>query len=280
MAVINQDFVTFKGDTVQPVFAVVDGNNNPVDISTVTDITWTARRNITDAVAITKLKSTGGIVFTNTGTDGKFTLKLAPADTSPLSDWYIHQASITDASGNVTTVTIGRMNVGLPPNWTFVPSLVGVESLYTVRRLIGDVVQSDPLLSDQEVLWAIGQYTNEWLAAAECCRNISSFYARQVDLVEGQLKNNYSQRSKRYSQLAVELEQRGFTRSGAAPYVGGTSLTDKNNQVENTDRTPPQFVIGMFDNLLPESPVGHQTGAGQGLPTVDNAGSPTVAGGP
>jgi len=266
MASYNQDFITFQGDAVAPIFTVQDGSGNALDISTVNEILWYCQRNETDGIVLTKRKSTGGITFVTNGTDGLFQVMLTSSDTQALSDWYQHIAVITDGNGYVTTVTIGRMQVGIKPNWTWVPSLVGVEPLYTVRNIIGDTVQSDQLLGDSVIEWAIEQYSNEWLAAAECARNIAIGFARQVDIGEGALKKNYSQRSKQYSRLAADLEQRGYSRGGAQAYAGGTSITDKENALANTDRVPPSFLIAMHDNLLPESPVGLQSDANLGAP--------------
>jgi hypothetical protein len=238
----------------------------PIDISGVTQITWKAQRNSADGPVLSKTKTGGQISFVNTGTDGKFKVAILATDTSPLSDWYQHFSSITDALGNITTIEVGRMQVGLLPTWTWVPSLVGVEALYTVRQIIGDTAQSDQLLTDSQINWAISEYSNEWLAAAECCRNLSIQFARQVDIGEGPMKKNYSQKSRQYASLARDLEQRGFARGGVTAYVGGVSITDKTAQVTDSDRVPPQFVIAMHDNLLPESPVGLQTNANLGEP--------------
>jgi hypothetical protein len=264
MPVINQDFVTFAGDSVTPVFSVIDANGNAVDISGATEIQWSAMLNATSTAVVSKAKTTGGISFVNTGTDGLFQVAITSTDTSPLSGWYVHTAAVFGASNSKSTVTVGRMNVGIAPIWTWNPGSVGVDSLYTVRRLIGDVNQSDQLLSDQEIRWAISEYSNEWLAAAECARNISAGFSTQIDIVQGELKTNYSQRAKAFATLARDLEQRGFTRGGVTAYVGGISITDKQNQVADTDRVPPQFVLAMFDNTLPESPVGHQANVGLG----------------
>ena len=193
-------------------------------------------------------------------------MTIAGTDTTGLSGWYTHTAALTDSFGNVTTVEVGRMNVGPKSNWTWEPSLVGVEALYTVRRLIGDVRQSDQLLTDQEILWAISEYSNEWLAAAECARNIYAGFSVQIDLVQGELKTNYSNRARAFKILAIDLETRGMSRGGVTAYVGGTSVTDKISNALDTDRVPPSFVIAWADNLIPESPVGHQTNAAMGLP--------------
>ena len=95
MSAVNQDFITYAGDSVRPIFTVVDQNNAPVDISSISDISWSARLNLQKPIVLTKKKSTGGIVFTGSGTDGRFTLILAASDTLSLSGWFIHQASIT-----------------------------------------------------------------------------------------------------------------------------------------------------------------------------------------
>jgi hypothetical protein len=264
MAIVNQDFNTFAGDSVSPIFTVIDANNNAVDISGVTDIQWSAQLNLTSSAVITKTKSGGGITFVNTGTDGKFQVTLTTTDTSSLSGWYVHTAALLGAGSSKTTCTIGRMNVGQAPNWTYNAAQVGTVDLYTVRHLIGDVIVSDQQLNDQEILWTIGQYSNDWLAAAECCRNIAARYARQVDTVQAELRTLYSQRTKRYQSMAQDLEMRGMARGGVQAYVGGISISDKITNETDTDRVAPQFSIGMFDNWLPEAPVGHETQDGVG----------------
>lgn len=263
MAAVNQDFVTFQGDTVQPIFTVQNAGV-AVDISGASEILWMALRNLSSTAAVIKRKSTGGISFTNTGSDGKFTLSLSSTDTAALDDWYIHTATVTDAAGNVTTCTVGRMQVGLPPNWTWSPSQVGLDDLYTVRSLIGDTRQADQLLSDQQIRWARSIYSNVWLAGAECCRMIAANFAVQVDTVQGELKTNYSMRRRAFQSLGIDLEQRGMARGGATAYMGGVSISDKFSVASDADRVQPQFVLGQWDNLLPEAPVGHQTGAADG----------------
>ena len=266
MPAFNQDFITFTGNAVAPIFTVQDGNGNAVDISTAAEIKWYCQRNETDGPVLIKTLTSAQIAFVTDGTNGQFYVNILTTDTLQLSDWYQHLASITDGNGNITTVAVGRMQVAIKPNWTWVPSLVGIEPLYTVRNIIGDTIQSDQLLTDQQIEWANEQYSNEWLAAAECARNIAIGFARQVDIGEGALKKNYSQRSKQYFRLAADLEQRGYARGGVQAYTGGTSIADKENSLANSDRVPPNFLIAMHDNLLPESPVGLQSDANLGAP--------------
>lgn len=149
--------------------------------------------------------------------------------------------------------------------WTYDPTQLGTgsatDTLMQVRLLIEDVKAADEQLQDQEIAWVINQFSNVYLAAAQCCRLLAARYSRDVDTVEGELRTLYSARQRAYAARGVEYQQFGMSRGGAVPYAGGTSITDKINQAENTDRVPPDFNRGMFDDLLPVSPVGNQTPA-------------------
>lgn len=261
-AAANQDFVTYQGNSVSPIVTVTTGaNGTPVDISTCQEITWTCRRQEDDATAlITKTKSGGGIVLVGGGTTGQFQFILQPADTQNLSGFFLHQAVLKDGNGNFTTVTIGRMQIGIRPTWSYDPNSVSTVPLYQVRRLIGDTLYNDQQLQDGEIEWAITTYGNIWQAAAECCRNIAAQFSRQVDTVQGEMKTNYSNRAKAYLVMAYQLDQKGLTLGGSVTgFAGGISITDKTNRVADPDRVPPQFSIGMFDDLLPVAPAGLQT---------------------
>lgn len=260
-AAINQDFVTYKGDSVTPVFTVLNASGVAVNISTVSQITWTAKLNETAAAALTKTKSGGSITFVTTGADGKFQVAITGTDTSGLTEGpYLHYASITDASANVTTVTIGRMSVGIAPQWTYNPKLITTTPLYQARRLLGDVLVNDQQMLDAELLWYITQYSNVYSAAGAAAQGLAAQFARLVDTVQGEMRTMYSAKARNYAMLASQLVLRGKTSGGATMvYSGAISITDKTNQVQDTDRVPPQFNIGMDDNLLPIGPVGNET---------------------
>lgn len=270
MAALNQDFITFKGDTVSPVFTVVASDGvTAVDISQVSDIQWSAQRNLNDAIALSKSKLGGQIAFVTNGTDGKFQVNLVGADTSALAGWYVHTAKIVDSSGNLTTVTIGQMNVGPTPDWTYDDGSSAAEDIYDVRELIGDTAPGDQQLSDQSIFNVLGRYSNNYMAAADCAKRISAKYARQVDVVQGEMKTNYSMRAKAYMTLSRSLLTDGIVRGGATGYMGGISISDKMDAVSDTDRVPPNFLIAMFDNMLPTSPVGQQANANLNVPIND-----------
>jgi hypothetical protein len=255
VAAVNQDFITYKGDTVIPIFTVVNSAGTPVDISGATEIVWQAQLNLETAASITKKKTLGQISFVTTGADGKFQVTILPADTSSLSGFYIHTATLTDGAGNVSTVTVGRMQVGVAPAWTYNPMQLATSPLYQVRALIGDVMQGDQQLMDAEISWQLTQFSNVNLAAAACCRMMARKFARQVDITQGHLNTNYSARRKAYEELSKDLEQRGMA-TAITPYAGGISVSDVQGVQANTDRIQPEFTIGMSDNFLPVGPVG------------------------
>src|SRR5260221_320932 len=143
--------------------------------------------------------------------------------------------------------------------WTYDPTKLSGDPkspLYQVRRLVGDVINGDQQVWDEEINFSLTQFSNVYLAAADTCRHIAQINARQVDLVQGELKTNYSMKSKRYEHLAEVLETRGMASGGAMPYQGGTSRSDMETVISDSDRVAPAFNIGMTDNVLP-SGVGH-----------------------
>src|SRR5215831_2818275 len=209
VASVNQDFVTYVGDTVIPIFTVQNSLGQAVDISTASQIQWNCRLNNTEspAIIITKLKSAGQVTFVTNGVDGKFQVTIQPADTSQLSGFYIHEAILTDAVGNVTTVTVGRMQVGLEPTWSYNPAQLSSSPLYQVRQWIGDVLQGDQQMMYAEIrYWLSYHGGNVALAAYECCRAIAAKFSRQVDVVQGTLKTNYSERAKMYMTMAQSFK--------------------------------------------------------------------------
>ena len=150
--------------------------------------------------------------------------------------------------------------------WTYDNTLLSTASaaqnasVMVVRLMTGDRLPGTQKLYDAEILFNISQFANLYLAAAECCRNISLQYATQVDIVQGELKTNYSNMTKVFMDRAAVLESRGMARGGAMPYAGGISQQDKDNYVADPDRVVPQFNLKMQDNLSdPVGPVGNET---------------------
>ncbi len=258
MATTGQDFTTYQGDAAQPIFIVTDSDTGAVvDLSIVSDIVWTAQRNLNSAVVLTKKKSTGDIIFVTDGTNGQFQLLLTGADTTPLSSFYMHEAIVVDATGNQTTVTLGRMLVGRLPSWSYSgdPKNSDVDA---IRFLIGDTQESCPQLEDPEIQWAHDQLNHPYGGASICCQSLAAAMSRLADESDGQSKILFSQRARAYAQRALEFAAIFTMRTGLV-YSGNISLSDMQRQEEDTDRVSPQFDIGMEDNAIPIGPSGFET---------------------
>lgn len=146
--------------------------------------------------------------------------------------------------------------------WTYDPALLQTSQLMQVRRLIGDTNAADQQLFDEEILWAISQRGTSYGGAADCCRQLSAKYSRDIDTVQGELHRLYSARQRAYADRAKEMDRIAMLTGKGAPYAGGISQTDKRAQVANSDRVEPQFNIGMMDNWQPVGPVGNETQGG------------------
>lgn len=265
-AALLQDFTTYAGDSVSPIYTVTNAAGTALDISTASAITWKAKRNSASAAVITKTLGTQ-IVLVGGGTAGQYQVNLLSADTAPLSGYYVYSTAITDSLGNVTTVATGRMRVGVEPIWSFDPTQLATSPLYQVRSMIGDVVETQQQLTDGEVLYAISMRTTSYGAAAECCRNLSVRYARSVDQSAGSQKISYSQMSKAYALQALAFETKATMSGSGTPFSGGISQADKLNNVGDDDNVEPSFGIGMFDNDIPLG----QTSPVSGAPVSDES---------
>ena len=265
MTATQQDFTTYAGDGALPIFTVVDGNGNPIDISSVASIIWNAQRDL-DAAApvVTKSYPGSGIAFVTDGTNGQFQVTLTGSDTSALSGYYIHQAQIVDGFGEQSTVTIGRMRVGRAPIWTYSGDPTN-STTDQIRFLIGDTKESDPLLSDGEIKWALAQRSSIYGAAAFCCRSLATRFAREVDNVVNEMHLLYSQRMKAFRAMALDYEGQSSMRGGALPFAGGISISEKVQNANNPDLVEPAFQIGMDTNyIIPFGPAGNESPYGAG----------------
>lgn len=119
-----------------------------------------------------------------------------------------------------------------------------------VRWLIGDVDKDDPLVTDHEILAALtDEGDNVRRAAASCFEFLASYFAREADRQDGDVRLSLSQRSATMQMRAKDLRALADTTSTliATPYVGGISKADKELDRENTDRVAPFFTRDMHD---------------------------------
>src|SRR5690606_28566866 len=118
-----------------------------------------------------------------------------------------------------------------------------------VRFLVGDVVETEPLVQDEEILFALSQNPNVYYAAALICESIASMFSRKVDRQTGDVRASYSQRAKAYAERAKEFRAQagGMALSLAKPLAGGISVSDKKKANRNPDRVKPSFSRGQFE---------------------------------
>ena len=103
-----QNFNVTAGDDEVVTFCIVGPDNQPLDISGVANIEWTALFDANNKLT----KSLGaGIALVGGGTTGQFAVTLNAADTAPWFGPYPHQATLIDDIGKRSTVTDGTMIV-------------------------------------------------------------------------------------------------------------------------------------------------------------------------
>lgn len=126
-----------------------------------------------------------------------------------------------------------------------------------VRFLIGDTVDTSPLLSDEEIAWLLTQHGNIYFAAAGAAEvaasgfsNAAGYGAVKTKTV-GSLSISYAEdeaRAKEFRTLSKSLKVRGALSGGIIAYSGGISKSDKEALLSDTDWDRPWFSRGMHDN--------------------------------
>lgn len=116
-----------------------------------------------------------------------------------------------------------------------------------IRFLIGDTDNTDQLVTDEEIAYALAQEGSAYIAAARICRSVASKFARYMDQSVGDLSISYSQRYTQFTALADRLESDGSSRLGV-PFAGGISVAAKEAVTDDSDRIQPAIKIGVQDN--------------------------------
>lgn len=142
--------------------------------------------------------------------------------------------------------------------WTYDLSQLATSTLFQTRYLMGDTLSTDKLVQDEEIQFALTQRKSTYGAAATCCRALAARLSREADTVDKDLRDAISQRARAFMAMANDYESQAQFRSGAVPYAGGISISDRSQQIGNTDRVQPQFNIGMQDNYVPDGIVGNE----------------------
>lgn len=138
--------------------------------------------------------------------------------------------------------------------YTFSPGTVPLD---TVRFLVGDTDMTQPLLSDQEINYAITNYNAGLRAAWFLAKALGAKFARQVTSTAGKLSQDASDRAKAFNQLAKELWHQ--ITIGAVPSFGGVSVSQKQAADSDFGSVQPSFTKDQFDNPEAAQDTSNQT---------------------
>jgi len=115
-----------------------------------------------------------------------------------------------------------------------------------IRLRIGDTSSGSARFSDEELDAFLSVESNKYLAAAVAAESLMALYATKVDKSVGRLRISMQQASGHFSKLAMRLRAEASMR--VAPYAGGISIADKQDQNADTDRVNPSFSMGQYDD--------------------------------
>jgi hypothetical protein len=137
--------------------------------------------------------------------------------------------------------------------WSYDPTLASGKD--RVRWLVGDTDANDPLIKDEEILFALIENPRLYRAAALVCRATSARLMRELTLVgsAGSIELDAQRQAEKFARLADEYDAQAVARGGAGIYAGGISRSDVRSQTADGDRVAPGFTITLHRSRLLES---------------------------
>lgn len=112
-----------------------------------------------------------------------------------------------------------------------------------VRFLVGDTISTDPLASDEELVWALSLNSNIYAAASIIADSIATKFATmKVSVRIGPISEEYGNRATFYANRAKELKNKASDNST----LNIDSCLPVN--VDGSEKEP-SFSIGMTDNV-------------------------------
>lgn len=119
-----------------------------------------------------------------------------------------------------------------------------------VRFLIRDTNSARPFFQDEEIVWAISQAPNIYIAGAELCEQLLLSAGGVKSKKIGDFAISYDPSF--YRMLAGSLRARGM--GNQMPYAGGISQSDKQIQQGDTDAVQPSIMRRLDDNPAAPQP--------------------------
>lgn len=120
-------------------------------------------------------------------------------------------------------------------------------SLNAVRFLVGDTDSADPIVTDEEINFAIGINSDVYAASVIVIKAIIAKYSRDVDSQIESVRVSSSQRVSHFTNLLNSYESVVQDSEGlGTPVVSGVSVSDMED-VDNDDDIPkPAFEKDQF----------------------------------
>lgn len=119
-----------------------------------------------------------------------------------------------------------------------------------VRFLIQDTNTGRQLVSDEEIEWVLSTEANVYMAAAAICDSLVAKAGSVKSRWIGDLRLVYDPHI--YRGLAASLRSRGMGHQ--IPFAGGTSISDKQLQEQDSDAVQPRSFRTQLDNRQAEQP--------------------------
>lgn len=131
-------------------------------------------------------------------------------------------------------------------SWTYQDTMP--RDIDKVRFYVGDTDSSDPLLTDEEIDFALSEGGSVRAAASLCADRLAAQYARLADLKEGQLSISYSQRFEQMRAISETISAGATLADPAMPTAGAIFVADKTATEEDTSLVRPSFTVDMLDS--------------------------------
>lgn len=130
-------------------------------------------------------------------------------------------------------------------SWTYDPSMASDRD--QVRFRLGDTVEADALLHDEEIDVLLGNGGSVLSVTADCAESLAMRFGRMAQSMTDDIGQsvNYGDRAQRFRLLADRL--RASSARLAVPFAGGISQASKDAVAANTDRTSPAFTRALHD---------------------------------
>lgn len=132
--------------------------------------------------------------------------------------------------------------------WTYsgIPSATPLDE---IRALSGMTDVKNQLVSDEEIEWALDQFSNKFQVALLVCDMAKARFIAQVDCKVGDLSVSNSQILTNIKEKCKQLQEMAkiYASNRALPFVGGISISGKRALDQDTDAVRPEFRVGQDD---------------------------------